>query len=109
MTGELVENILNIPSAFRLDARFAFYVASCGFLLNMILGFLCLFEAVATLGHCNKDQYLDWYGLNVCNSLCAMAGYGIREVVIINFISSLVSVTAYILVAKQLLPSLCYA
>src|SRR5512143_564796 len=38
MTSTLVRKLLKIPADYVSDSTFAFYVASCGFVLNMVVG-----------------------------------------------------------------------
>ena len=104
MTNALVQNILKIPPGYIADSTFAFYVASCGFLLNMVLGvFAAVPKAVQRYDVATKVNMAVSTSLTIMTVLALYLGYGLREVVILNFLSSLASLSIYMLVAKKLI------
>jgi O-antigen/teichoic acid export membrane protein len=103
MTNTLVQRILKIPAGYIADSTFAFYVASCGFLLNMVLGvFAAVPKAVQRYDVATKVNISVSTSLTLLTVLTLYLGYGLREVVILNFFSSLASLAVYMLVAKNL-------
>jgi len=103
MTSTLVQRILKIPPSYIAVSTFAFYVASCGFLLNMVLGvFAAVPKAVQRYDVATKVNIVISTSLTLLTVLTLYLGYGLREVVILNFLSSLVSLVVYMLVAKSL-------
>lgn len=107
MTNTLVQRILKIPAGYIADSTFAFYIASCGFLLNMVLGvFAAVPKAVQRYDVATKVNIVVSTSLTLLTVLTLYLGYGLREVVILNFFSSLASLAIYILVAKKLVGNL---
>lgn len=107
MTNTLVQKILKIPPGYIADSTFAFYVASCGFLLNMVLGvFAALPKAVQRYDVATKVNIIVSTSLTLLTVLTLYLGYGLREVVILNFLSSLASLAVYMLVAKSLIKNI---
>lgn len=103
MTNTLVQKILKIPPGYIADSTFAFYIASCGFLLNMVLGvFAAVPKAVQRYDVATKVNIVVSTSLTLLTVLTLYLGYGLREVVILNFLSSLASLVIYMLVAKSL-------
>jgi O-antigen/teichoic acid export membrane protein len=103
MTNTLVQRILKIPPGYIADSTFAFYIASCGFLLNMVLGvFASVPKAVQRYDVATKVNIAVSTSLTLLTVFILYLGYGLREVVILNFFSSLASLTVYMLVAKKL-------
>ena len=103
MTNTLVQKILKIPPGYIADSTFAFYIASCGFLLNMVLGvFAAVPKAVQRYDVATKINIVISTFLTLLTVLTLYLGYGLREIVILNFLSSLASLAVYMLVAKSL-------
>jgi O-antigen/teichoic acid export membrane protein len=103
MTSTLVQNILKIPASFAKDTTFAFYLAACGFILNMMLGvFAAVPKAIQKYGIVTKVNILVGSSLTLFTVLILYLGYGFREVVILNFVSSLISLAVYLFLTKRL-------
>ena len=103
MTNTLVQKILKIPTGYIADSTFAFYIASCGFLLNMVLGvFAAVPKAVQRYDVATKVNIVISTSLTLLTVLVLFLGYGLREVVILNFLSSLASLAVYMVIAKSL-------
>lgn len=103
MTNTLVQRILKIPAGYIADSTFAFYIASCGFLLNMVLGvFAAVPKAVQRYDVATKVNIVISTSLTLLTVLTLYLGYGLREVVVLNFFSSLASLAVYMFVAKIL-------
>lgn len=107
MTNTLVGWILKIPVGYIADSTFAFYVASCGFLMNMILGvFAAVPRAVQRYDVATKINIIVSTSLTLLTVLVLYFGYGLREVVILNFFTSFVSLIIYMVIAKRLVKDL---
>lgn len=103
MTNTLVQRILKIPAGYIIDSTFAFYIASCGFFLNMVLGvFAAVPKAVQRYDVSTKVNIAVSTILTLLTILTLYLGYGLREVVILNFFSSLCSLLIYLIVARTL-------
>lgn len=106
MTNSLVQQILHIPPAYIADSRFAFYLAACGFILNMIIGvFAAIPKALQRYDISTKVNIFISSLLTLLTVAVLSLGYGLREVVIVNFLSSLVSLIVYTAVSKRILGS----
>jgi len=106
MTNSLVQRILDIPFAYRADSTFAFHLAACGFILNMILGvFSAVPKALQRYDIVTKINVFVGSLLTLATIALLHFGYGLREVVIANFLSSLISLGMYAVITKHLLPS----
>ncbi len=104
MTSTLVQKVLKIPSAYVSDSIFAFYIASCGFVLNMVVGvFASIPKAIQRYDLTTKVNLIIGTSLTLSIVLTVYLGYGLKHVVILNFLSSLGSLLAYILVTKKYL------
>jgi len=102
MTSTLVQRLLKIPPALVSDSMFAFYVASCGFLLNMVVGvFAAVPRAIQRFDLATKLNIIIGTTLTLLIVLTVYLGYGLKQVVIINFLSSILSLIAYAALAKR--------
>ncbi len=103
MTSTLVQKILKIPPAFVADSTFAFYLAACSFVLNMVLGvFASVPKAVQKYGITTTANILIGSILTLLTVLILYLGYGFREVVMLNFASSVISLVVYLFLTKKL-------
>ncbi len=104
MTSTLVQKFLKIPPEYISDSMFAFYIASCGFVLNMVVGvFASIPKAIQRYDLSTKVNLLVGTSLMLSVVLIVYLGYGLRQVVILNFISSLASLSTYILITRKYL------
>jgi O-antigen/teichoic acid export membrane protein len=104
MTSTLVQKLLKIPAEYVSDSTFAFYVASCGFILNMVVGvFASIPKAVQRYYITTKVNMLIGTSLTLSIVLTVYLGYGLKQVVILNFLSSLLSLAVYIFITKRYL------
>lgn len=106
MTNNLVERMLDIPAAYHSDSIFAFRLAAFGFVLNMILGvFSAIPKALQRYDISTRVNISVSSLLTFTTIVLLYFGYGLREVVIANFFSSLISLVIYAAVAKKMLPT----
>ncbi len=104
MTSTLVQKLLKIPGGFVSDATFAFYIASCGFVLNMVVGvFASIPKAIQRYDITTKVNISIGTILTLAIVIAVYLGYGLKQVVILNFLSSLISLTTYVFVTKKYL------
>jgi O-antigen/teichoic acid export membrane protein len=104
MTSTLVQKILRIPPDYIADSTFAFYVAACGFVLNMVVGvFGAIPKAIQRYDITTKVNIIIGTTLTLSVVLTVYVGYGLKQVVILNFLSSLVSLAVYIFITKKYL------
>ncbi len=104
MTSTLVQKLLKIPADYVSDTTFAFYIASCGFVLNMVVGvFASIPKAIQRYDITTKVNISIGTILTLAIVITVYLGYGLKQVVILNFLSSLVSLTAYMFVTKKYL------
>jgi O-antigen/teichoic acid export membrane protein len=109
MTNTLVQNILKIPVAYRVESTFAFYLAACGFSLNMVLGvFAAIPKAVQRYDVATAVNIAITTLLTAMTLLILYFGGGLKEVVLLNFCSSLLSLAVYLVVAKKLLRDISF-
>ncbi len=106
ITNSMVQRILDIPPAYHTDSIFAFRLAAFGFVLNMILGvFSAIPKALQRYDISTRINVSVSSLLTFTTIVLLYFGYGLREVVIANFFSSLVSLGLYITVVKKMLPT----
>ncbi len=106
-TDILIQRLLKIPAEYLSDSRFTFYIAACGFVLNMGSA------VFASIPRAIQRYYLSTIvsmcvgtSLTLSMVLILYLGYGLKHVVILNFISSVISLCAYVLIAKRYLKGL---
>jgi O-antigen/teichoic acid export membrane protein len=101
LTSTLVQRLLKIPPLHVSDAMFAFYVASCGFVLNMVVGvFVAIPKAIQRYDLTTKVNIVIGTSLTLLIVLAVSLGYGLKQVVVINFVSSVISLVVYLAIAK---------
>lgn len=106
MTDRLVQRMLDIPAAYHADAAFAFRLAAFGFLLNMILGvFSAIPKALQRYDIATRINVTVGSLLTLSTIALLYFGWGLREVVMVNFLSSLLSLGIYMVVARTMLPA----
>lgn len=109
MATMLVERFLKIPASCRPDAVFAFYVAAGGFFVNMVLGvFASIPKAVQRFRIITKVNIFVTSALTLGTIAVLSLGYGLREVIILNFMSSLASLAVYFVVDKRLIRGISF-
>lgn len=106
-TDLLVVKILKVPPQFIEVAKFAFYLAAFGFLLNLVLGiFAAIPKAVQRYDISTKIGIIIGT-LNILGMVGLLYyGYWLRELVILGIVISILSFVVYFWVAKKLIPSL---
>ncbi len=102
LTNTLVQKLLKIPATYVSDSTFAFYIAACGFALNMIVGvFAAIPKAIQRYDLTTKVNIFVGTSLTLLIVLVVYLGYGLKHVVILNFLSSFISLAAYTLIIKK--------
>lgn len=102
MTSVLVQKLLRIPAEYASESAFAFYVAACGFVLNMAAGvFAAVPKAIQRYDLATKANMLIGTLLTLSTVLIIALGYGLRQVVILNFLSGVLSLCIYIAITKR--------
>ncbi len=104
ITNTLVQRVLKIPASYVSDSTFAFYVASCGLVLNMVVGvFASVPKAIQRYDLATKVNIIVGTSLTLSMVLTVYLGYGLKQIIIINFLSSLISLILYISITKKYL------
>jgi O-antigen/teichoic acid export membrane protein len=107
LTPVLVGSFLKIPPEYRAVSTFAFYVASCGFALNMMIGvFASIPKAIQRYDLSTKVNMLISTLLTAGIVALLYAGFGLRQVVILNLLSSAVGIVLFISISKRHVPGL---
>lgn len=110
LTNTIVTRILRIPAELVNVARFAFYVASFGFVANtMTIVFSSIPKALQRYDISTKISILVSTGTILLTVIALHFGYRLREVVIVNLSMSLVGVFCFVVVSKRLMPGLSLA
>jgi len=107
LTGILVTRVLKIPPNLINTSFFAFYISALGFLINMPLnvfgsipGALQRFDIINKIGICIGTIQT---GLTV---LLLYLGYSLKQIIVMNLLISILSVSIYLIVSKKLLPQI---
>lgn len=104
-TGPLVGSILKIPSQLLSVSYFALYIGAFGFLVNMPLNvFGSIPQALQRFDITNKVQICFGTLQTVITILLLYQGFSLKEIVILNLSVSLMSLSAYLLISRRLLP-----
>lgn len=105
ITSVLVTSILKMPVDIISLAKFAFYLASVGFLVNMVLGvFGSIPAALQRYDISNKVSIAMGSTTTLVTAGLLALGFWLREVVILNLSISIVTVVIYMAIMKKLLP-----
>jgi O-antigen/teichoic acid export membrane protein len=107
LTIPLVTKILNIPKNLVNVAEFAFYLASLGFLFNMINGvFACVPKAVQKYHISTTISLIIGTLSSVLTVLLLYLGFGLKGIIVLSLAISFLSLFIYIKVDKKILPKL---
>lgn len=100
----LVTKILNVPQNLINVAKFAFYLASLGFLINVISGvFACIPKAIQRYDVSTKINLFIGTLASVSNVSLLYLGFGLKGIVVLNLIISLLSLIIYFTIDKMIL------
>ncbi len=105
ITGLLVSNALRIPSDLRDIASFVFYISALGFLINMLCNvFGSIPNALQRFDISNKVDLLVATMQTVLSVLLLYFGFFLRELVMLNVVLSILSMSIYMIISRKLLP-----
>ncbi len=106
-SNSLAVKILNVPPHLIEITKFAFYVASLGLLLNMVLGaFACVPKALQRFDISTKISMIIGTLTTLGTVSLLYAGFWLKELIIFNLTVSIISIVVYVIVSKKLLPFL---
>lgn len=109
MSDALVFTILKIPPSQTATAIFAFRLAACGFFINMLLGVLVAIpRAIQRYDIITKMNIVISTLITVSTVIILYLGYGLLQVVVANFIFSILSVIIYVVITRRLIKGLSF-
>ena len=105
ITGVMVTRVLKVPIDLISLAKFSFYMASVGFLANMVLGvFGSIPAALQRYDISNKISIAVGSLTTLATAGLLARGFWLREVVILNLSVTILTVVIYVALTRRLLP-----
>ncbi|HJV66422.1 MAG TPA: oligosaccharide flippase family protein [Geomonas sp.] len=106
-SGTMVNRLLQIKTALQPAALFAFQIGSAGILLTMLMSALSAIpNALNRYDVTSKATMAMGLLTNLATVSLLYFGFGLREIVILNLLVSLLGIGFYALASKRLLPGL---
>ncbi len=107
LTAILITKVLKIPSNLINISQFIFYISALGFLINMPLSvFGSIPKALQRFDVVNKIKICFGTLQLLLTVLLLHLGYFLKQIVIMNFLVSMLSIFIYIFISKRLLPQI---
>lgn len=107
LTGILVTRVLKIPSNLINVSHLVFYISALGFLINMPLNvFGSIPKALQRFDITNKVSICIGTLQTFLTVLLLYLGFFLKQIVIMNLLMSILSISIYVIVSKRLLPQI---
>jgi len=99
--------VFKIPLSLHPVAIFCFYLSAVGFFLNLIFGVISKIpEAIQRFDLSNRNNVIMGTAITLSNVIILFLGYGLREVIIVNLLGSLLGIVLFYRTTKRLVPQL---
>ena len=101
--------IFKIPLPLHPVATYCFYLGAVGFVLNLIFGVISKIpEAIQRFDLSNRNNVIMGTTITLSSVFFLFLGYGLREVIIVNLLGSLLGIVLFYRTTKKLVPQLIF-